>query len=318
MVIQLTIDTREKKIFFEPGRREVGGNWLKEDSIQLKNFINKGQIRTFSELSKESDLWVMNGWRYLQLSHFIERLPKPLRSMKELRPFEQLCMKEQTGGVITQIYKILGTEQELEVPPYIIRWEQELGSQCNKTVIDKILRLAHYLAVDIRRTESHYKCLARWYATPDRVSKMDKTKSNTCWRGCSTPGTMAHIWWECPTIKIFWKKILGLIKDITGKEIAEDPWVFLFHGTSELVKSYKSSLVPIMLDVAKRQIASNWLITSSPCTRDWLLSLNEVYSVEGMDKGGAEPEEEDHLGKWAVWIKFKRTWSYLEEIINLA
>lgn len=230
----------------------VGGNWLKEDALQLKNFINKGKIRTFTELSRESELWVMDRWRYLQLSHFIGKLPKPLRGMEELRPLEKLCTTEYPGGVIGQIYKILGAEQEDMTPPYIKRWEQELGSLCNRNTLGKILNLVHYSALDNRRTEIHYKVLARWYATPDRVSKMDGTKGNTCWRGCPTLGTMSHIWWECPIIKVFWKKILSLTKEFMGREIEEDPWVCLFHGTQDPAKSYKTSLLPIILDTAKR------------------------------------------------------------------
>lgn len=225
-------------------------------------------------------------------------------------------MKEHAGGVIAQIYRILGEEQEEVVPPYVKRWEQELGTQCNRNMVEKILSLAHHTSLDNRRTEIHYKVLARWYATPDRVSKMDGTKANTCWRGCSTVGTMAYIWWECPIIKAFWKKILSLTKDFTGREIEEDPWACLFHGTQESVKSYRSSLVPIILDEAKRQIALNWLKPSSPNTRDWLFGLNEIFNVECLDRRGMEPDEDSELtGKWSGWIKFKRSWSYLKEII---
>lgn len=61
-------------------------------------------------------------------------------------------------------------------------------------------------SVDIKRTEINFKCLARWYATPDKISKFQPDKSEKCWRGCTNTGTMAHIWWECPIIKVYWKK----------------------------------------------------------------------------------------------------------------
>lgn len=68
-------------------------------------------------------------------------------------------------------------------------------------------------------------------------------------------GTMAHIWWEYAFIKTFWKKIIKLTKVITGKSVPEDPWVCLFHGTEESIKQYQISIVLILLDTAKKQIA---------------------------------------------------------------
>ena len=50
---------------------------------------------------------------------------------------------------------------------------------------------------------------------------------------------MAHLWWDCPKIKKSWEKILGLIKDITKREIKKDPWAVLFHGGEEAIKCYK-------------------------------------------------------------------------------
>lgn len=55
--------------FFEPGRREVGGNWLKDEGIQLKNVLNNGRLRTYDDLRVDPGLRAIDGWRYLQLSH---------------------------------------------------------------------------------------------------------------------------------------------------------------------------------------------------------------------------------------------------------
>lgn len=120
---------------------------------------------------------MIDPWRYVQLSLFIGKLPKPLRSEGEYRPLEQLCGREQSGGLISQIYKILNVRGELEVPPYIKKWERELESRCSKFTLEKILKMTHKSAVGIKRTEINFKCLARWYVTPDKISKCDPAKS---------------------------------------------------------------------------------------------------------------------------------------------
>lgn len=93
--------------------------------------------------------------------------------------------------------------EELGVLPYIKKWEEELGSQYNNHTLENILNLTHCSTVDTKTSETNYKCLARWYVTPDKVSKFQPEKLAECWRGYRVPGTMVHIWWECSIIKEF-------------------------------------------------------------------------------------------------------------------
>lgn len=64
----------------------------------------------------------------------------------------------------------------------------------------RILRLVHSSAVNTNTVEINYKCLTRWYITPDKACKAGKTSE--CWRGCKVVATMAHIWWDCPKINL--------------------------------------------------------------------------------------------------------------------
>lgn len=191
-------------------------------------------------------------WRYAQLSQFVKKLPQPLRDVEDYRPLEQLCLREKSKNNISRLYKIQMIGDESDVPPYIKKWEIELGSQCNQHVVDKILTLSHYSSVDTKTTETNYKCLARWYATPDKISTFIPEKSAEYWRGCKAQGTMSHIWWECPIIIVYWKEFLQLIKVITNE--VKDPWTCLFHGTADSVRQYKASIVSILLNTAKSQI----------------------------------------------------------------
>lgn len=75
---------------------------------------------------------VINEWPYFQMRHFVEKLPQPIRSGEDLRPLEQLCTMVKSINNISRIYKILLATEEMEVPPYIKKWEKELGSQWKK------------------------------------------------------------------------------------------------------------------------------------------------------------------------------------------
>lgn len=54
--------------------------------------------------------------------------------------------------------------------------------------------------------ETNFKVLARWYLVPARVAKFVPSYPEYCFRGCTSPGTHFHIWWQCPIVQIFWKK----------------------------------------------------------------------------------------------------------------
>lgn len=246
---------------------------------------------------------MIDGWRYLQLRHFVEKLPHPIRHGDDYRPLEQLCMRKKSKNNIASIYKIISARDDLEAPPYIKKWENELGSRRNKYTIDKIMKLTHSSAVDIKTIEMNFKCLARWYATPDKISG----KSSECWRGCKVAGTMAHFWWNCPIIKKYWKEVLQLIKEITNKEIPEDPWICLFHGVEGSVKQYKASVIPTLINVAKSLIPKKWQEVDSSKIRNWLLGINEIYYLESLDYRWEEEDDGvDRKDKWESWKMFKR------------
>lgn len=54
----------------------MGGNWIrKRKNAQLKDMIKRGKISTFQDLKLDTNLMVIDAWRYLQLSQFVEKLP---------------------------------------------------------------------------------------------------------------------------------------------------------------------------------------------------------------------------------------------------
>lgn len=237
--------------YFVPGKRLVGGNWIKKENAQLKDIIKRGKISTYKELKFDTDLMMIDEWRYLQLRHFVEKQPHPIRYGEDHTPLERLYMREKSKNDIARIYKILSARDDLDVPPYIKKWENELGSRRNKDTMHKIMKLTHSSVVNLKMVEMNYKCLARWYTTPDKTSIFQPEKSSECWRGCKAIGTKAHLWWDCPTIKKYCKEVLQLLKEITNKEIPADPWICLSHGVDSSVKQYKTSVIPTLINVAK-------------------------------------------------------------------
>lgn len=176
------------------------------------------------------------------------------------------------------------------------------------------MKLTHNSAADTRSAEMNYKCLARWYATSEKLSKYQPGKSVNCWRGCKVVGTMAHLWWDCPIIKQYWKEVLQLIKEFTNDEIPEDPWICLLHGVKGSVKQYRASVIPTLINVAKSLIPKKRQEPESPKIRDWIIGVNDIYNLESCDSDREEVARSKQKDKWETWKLFKKTWTYVETI----
>ena len=254
----------------------------------------------------------INEW-YQQLNHFIQGLPHPLRSGDQLSDLEKICTTERSKGIVSKLYRILMKMGEPGIPPFIGKWERELGTKRDRTTIERMLTLTHSSAVDSRTAEMCFKCIAGWYMTPDKLKQFKEGQTGNCWRGCSTLGNMAHLWWGCPKIKEYWEKILGCVEEITKKKIKMDPWVVLFHGGEEGIKRYRESLIPHLLNAAKRLIPRRWQDPDPPLIWEWIDAVEETYKMEEL-KEGLEGNNILLSTKWENWRIFKKTWSYAQKL----
>ena len=243
---------------------------------------------TYEDLRSKTDYWNLDRWHYSQLHHFVRHLPRPLRTEAELTPLEKICKTQNSKGTITKLYGILVKIGSRSEAPFIEKWERELGITRGTNTYKRIMHLTHSSAIDTRTAETNYKCISGWYITPDKANKFKADQTAECWRGCLERGTMAHLLWLCPKIQTYWDIILSQIKVITGEELKKDPWVVLFHCSQEGVKKYKQSLIPHLLNAAKRLIPKKWQATESPHVWNWIDEVEETYRLEELKDGHLE------------------------------
>lgn len=125
--------------FFPPGTGLIGGNWIFEKGAQVRDIISRSKLKTFQELNALREILSVNGWRYNQLKHFIGSLPGPLREEADYRGLEKLVCREELKRTVSEVYKILMSRGGQEPPTFIRKWEDDLGTHCDREMEKCIL-----------------------------------------------------------------------------------------------------------------------------------------------------------------------------------
>ena len=51
------------------------------------------------------------------------------------------------------------------------------------------------------------KTIMRYHLTPVRMTIINKSTNNKCWRRCGEEDTFLHFWWECELVEALWKTV---------------------------------------------------------------------------------------------------------------
>lgn len=78
--------------------------------------------------------------------------------------------------------------------------------------------------------------------------------------------------------------VLGLYatEDIHGFPVPNDPWVVLFHCSSEPAGRYKNSIAPHLLNAAKTLIPKYWKEPTISTNQPWFHVVDHIYYMEDL------------------------------------
>ena len=65
--------------------------------------------------------------------------------------------------------------------------------------------------------EMQIKTAVRYHVTLVRMTAINKSTNNKCWRGCGEKETLLHCWWECKLVQPLWRTVWRFLRKLNIK-----------------------------------------------------------------------------------------------------
>jgi len=171
-------DINHSRIFYDLSPRilEIKAKINKLDLIQIKGFCTTKE--TISKVKRQPSEW------------------------------EKIMANEVTDKqLISKIYKELLQLNSRKINDLIKKWVKELNRHFSKEDIQMANKHMNRCSTSLIIREMQIKSTMRYHFMPVRISAIQKSTSNKCWRGCGQKGSLLHCWWECKLVHPLWRTV---------------------------------------------------------------------------------------------------------------
>ncbi len=130
----------------------------------------------------------------------------PIENLLDLNPHDR--------GLISSIYSII-TSIDPQNLDYIRKaWQNDLGREFTDVEWEDALNQVHSSSPCAKHGLVQFKVLHRLHFTNSKLAKIYPNISLVCSKCSQSPATTAHMFWLCPKLEEFWKKIFESYKQI--------------------------------------------------------------------------------------------------------
>ncbi|CAH2249466.1 Hypothetical predicted protein, partial [Pelobates cultripes] len=167
--------------------------------LHLNEVINENGILPLTAIVRTPTHSIMQKFRYVQLSHYIQRQPDLRQGCRPLTTFESLATSRTLQKKhITTFYNLLQAQDNEQLPTYTKTWENDLGITLTQSEWGKIFTNIFKSSINTTLQECNYKRISRWHLAPTRSYRFSPNTSRVCWSGgillFPAPTTQARHW----------------------------------------------------------------------------------------------------------------------------
>uniref|UniRef100_A0A8C5WKY5 Reverse transcriptase domain-containing protein n=1 Tax=Leptobrachium leishanense TaxID=445787 RepID=A0A8C5WKY5_9ANUR len=280
---------------------------------RVHHFLTSSGAIPLGSLLEDRPPTFLHHFKYRQVTNCLRRALRPHMLTRPLTHLERTCASPSPlSNGVSLIYTLLRDASSTIPPAFMGKWEMMLECTFTEEQWSDICELTHRCSADSRTQETAYKLLTLWYYTPIRLHTYSPDISPDCWRCFGALGSVIHLW-ECPLICPFWLSLHSIASDLLDTPPPFTLASMLLHHTYMSIASYKKTILPRILNVAKSLIPLYWKQIAPPPLREWFRRMEDLRAVEHLYMSATD-QLPRYLSIWSQWHTLSTSSAFLARL----